>query len=225
MKVLRYELKYYVSFQDYLYLKSVLSHTLQPDPHAKEDGHYFVRSLYFDTPHDMDYEEKLLGVHDRKKIRARIYGTKDSKVKLEMKAKHGQMLEKTSLTLPRDQYELYLTKGPSALNGYLLDKEPALGACLLSHYYRPAVIIDYEREAYVHSFSNIRVNFDKNIRYHSANLDIGQDNLSMKKIHDPHLMVLEVKFDHFLPSWLREVLCQVDLTQTSISKYCLSRTY
>ena len=61
-----------------------LSHILQVDKHSKYEG-YEIRSLYFDSIDDRDFQEKEDGIEIRRKIRLRNYGSNSTFAKLEMK--------------------------------------------------------------------------------------------------------------------------------------------
>ena len=51
-EIKRHEIKYIISLREAELLKYRLRALLRPDPHARTDGSYFIRSLYFD---DTDY--------------------------------------------------------------------------------------------------------------------------------------------------------------------------
>ena len=74
-------------------LSGQLAQVMIEDPHNGAEG-YCVRSLYFDTLRDTDYEEKLDGLELRRKIRLRIYAPGDSFAMLEMKQKQGSRQKK-----------------------------------------------------------------------------------------------------------------------------------
>ena len=61
----RHEVKHEISNLDKLILRQRLSTVMTPDSHAK-NGHYEIRSLYFDNPDDKALREKLDGVSIRK---------------------------------------------------------------------------------------------------------------------------------------------------------------
>lgn len=53
-----------------------------------------IRSLYFDSLEDIDWQEKEDGIELRRKIRLRNYGSQSSFAKLEMKQKQGSNQKK-----------------------------------------------------------------------------------------------------------------------------------
>lgn len=73
LDVTRTEVKYDIGPLQMADMKRQLGIFMEPDPHNGERG-YLVRSLYFDTLHDTDFEEKVEGYDGRQKIRLRVYG-------------------------------------------------------------------------------------------------------------------------------------------------------
>ena len=69
----RHEVKYQISMADYLSIRQRLRLVMKPDIHAKENGKYTVRSIYFDNLEDKALREKRNGVQKREKFRIRYY--------------------------------------------------------------------------------------------------------------------------------------------------------
>ena len=88
----------------------------------------------------------------------------------------------------------------------------------------PKAIVDYNRKAFVVQENKIRVTLDSNIRATETNLDLFDANLCTYPVFDPFNVVLEVKFDGFLLSYVRDALNQVEKSELAVSKYCLSRS-
>lgn len=86
--VLRKEVKYILDKVTYYQLSHILNQVLKPDIHNQKDG-YLVRSLYFDTLNDKDFQDKEDGVYERRKIRLRVYNPQDDFAFLEIKQKTG----------------------------------------------------------------------------------------------------------------------------------------
>ena len=104
-EVLRQEKKFLISLEQYYRYSHHLAAALHMDAHSRGEG-YLIRSLYFDTLDDKDFEDKEDGVELRRKIRLRNYGADNDFAVLEMKQKQGAMQKKrspvsyTHLTLP-----------------------------------------------------------------------------------------------------------------------------
>ena len=73
-EVYRKEKKFLISLDEYIKKRHMLSQVLKPDAHSAADG-YMIRTLYFDTVFDEDFDDKLAGIETRRKIRLRIYDT------------------------------------------------------------------------------------------------------------------------------------------------------
>lgn len=52
-------MKHYLNWSDLISIRARARAVMQPDPHTK-DGKYLIRSLYFDSPEDVSYAEKVL---------------------------------------------------------------------------------------------------------------------------------------------------------------------
>ena len=71
LDVTRTEVKYDIGLAEMADMKRRLGIFMEPDSHNGDRG-YLVRSLYFDTLHDTDFEEKVEGYDGRQKIRLRV---------------------------------------------------------------------------------------------------------------------------------------------------------
>lgn len=222
LSVLRRELKFYLSYADYLHLKSLLSCVLSRDAHAEKQSDYFIRSLYFDSFDNVDYHEKIAGLNRRKKIRLRIYDPMQDWAKLEIKNKWGNFSykesamvdEKMACALAEQNFDVLRSNDNAILQK--THRIFSLGQ------YRPVVIVDYEREAYTYPENNVRITFDKNIRG-AKSIDMFSQDLPTVPVLKENTVVLEVKYTGNLPETIKHLLSAVDAVPSSISKYCLSR--
>ena len=89
-EVLRQEKKFLIGLPEYYYHSGNLAKFMMEDPHNRGDR-YPIRSLYFDSIEDRDYQEKIDGVELRRKIRLRCYGPDSDFGLLEIKQKEGPM--------------------------------------------------------------------------------------------------------------------------------------
>ena len=69
----RHELKYQISFADYLAIRQRVLPIMKVDKNTDDDGRYFIRSIYFDNIDDKALREKINGVQKREKFRIRYY--------------------------------------------------------------------------------------------------------------------------------------------------------
>ena len=209
----RHELKYYINRGDYEILSRRLRSCMQQDENAqKNGGEYFIRSLYFDSPADDALWEKLSGVDERDKFRIRAYNGCDD-------------VTKQSVRLSRAECDS-LIGGDYA---FLISRPEPFARRMFAEFatkgLRPRVIVDYTREAYVYPVEDVRITFDKDIRtaYRGTSLfDMTQPTYPVITDGD---LVLEVKFNNYLPSYIRELL-QIDShTRSAVSKYCICRKF
>lgn len=187
---------------------------------------YKVRSLYFDSYYNDDYFDKLAGIKERKKIRIRIYDTSSETAKLELKQKSGENQRKQSLTITREEAKM-LTKGNCE---FLMDKENELAKEIYyifkKEVYLPKCIVEYKRRAFAIPTNNIRITFDSEIASSEGNFDIFDPSLAlMYPVESRNKVVLEVKYNHFLLSYIKDALKMCDATQESYSKYVTARKY
>ena len=222
---LRHELKYHITPAELSVLRSVLTPVMQLDPNGNENTEYHIRSLYFDTINDDALEEKIAGVGNRKKYRMRIYNFSDKVIKLECKSKYGDLISKQSVSIPRDLAEQLIAGDPDGLqrmrHPLLHDVYREMRTRLL----RPAVIVDYVREAYIHPAQDVRITFDKQLRTGLYASDIFNPMLPTYPVFDDPVEILEVKFNEFLPTYIQSIISGVTAQRSAVSKYTWCRRY
>ena len=223
--VSRVEKKYILSYRQaeqlFLKLKQVL-------PGDEINGYeaYMVRSLYFDSYHNDDYFDKLAGIKNRKKIRIRIYDFEDGKAKLELKQKDGENQRKRSLTISRQEAEM-MSRGDYE---FLLKREEKIAEdiyyIMLKETYRPKCIVEYKRRAFAIPTNNIRITLDSEIMTSEGNLDLYSKSKAMLlPVESKNTVILEVKYNHFLLIYIKDLLQVCDVPQESYSKYTTGRYY
>lgn len=218
----RNELKYYINYADYRVLYERLANLLEQDEYAvRTKG--LIRSLYFDTLFDKSFWEKQAGVLNRKKYRLRIYDLDTKKVKFEVKHKfNNQTMKETAfisredaIEVQNENYEVLLKYNNPVLNKIYCDFKKEI--------YRPVTIGEYTREAFMFPFNDVRITFDKNLKGCSNNLDIFDKGLLMKPLFPKGILVMEVKYDKFLPLWIQKIIQIPRSERRAISKYCIGR--
>ena len=105
----RIECKYFLTYDQYISLKHQLGLLLHRDKRALADR-YLVRSLYFDTINNSDYDDKLAGVYSRQKVRLRTYNPALQQCRLEIKQKMGEGQTKIGVWLDKSHTQ-QLIKG------------------------------------------------------------------------------------------------------------------
>ena len=222
---LRHELKYFITPAEMNVLRGVLTPVMQLDPNGDENNEYHIRSLYFDTINDDALTEKIAGVGNRKKYRIRIYNFKDKVIKLECKSKYGDLISKQSVSIPRELADQLIAGDPDGLqrmrHPLLHDVYREMRTRLL----RPAVIVDYVREAYIHPAQDVRITFDKMLRTGLYSSDMFNPMLPTFPVFDDPVEILEVKFNEFLPTYIQALVSGVTAQRSAVSKYTWCRRY
>ncbi len=196
---------------------------MQTDSHAA-DGRYFVRSLYFDTPHDTALRQKLDGVSRREKFRIRYYNGDTSLLHLEKKSKLAGLGSKEKAPLSAEEVEKLLALDTD----WMVDSPHALVRELHSkmtlQQLRPKTVVDYTREPFVFPAGNVRVTLDYDIR----------TALHPEDFLDPHCttipagdapILMEVKWDEYLPDIIRDIVQLSGRRAAAFSKYAQCRIY
>ena len=216
----RHEYKYLISAADAKLLKLRLKHIMQPDPHTGPSGRYTIRSLYFDDLAHSAFYEKADGICLRSKYRIRIYNYTLKSIKLEKKEKLGNLTRKTAQTIQRsDAKALQRREVPETLeNGDLLDE---LWLKIRSEGLRPMVLVDYDRTPFVCADGNTRITLDENLRTRPYCANLVASPAAMMPVLEKGQVILEVKFDDFLPSYLADALRDIPKANLAISKFAL----
>ena len=217
---LRHEMKFLISYHDYYSLASSIGSVMPCDENST-DGGYFIRSLYFDDIYHSSYNEKGAGVFRRRKWRIRTYNLSDEVIKFEIKDKYDNYISKMSATISQEEC-IGMMHGDF---GFMLDSDKqALRAGFIDARLRqiaPRVVVDYYREAYVSEEGNVRITFDSDLRASVGSLDIFDKSLFTKPAMQEGTLILEVKYDDFLPQTVRKLLAPLDSRQTSLSKFTM----
>ncbi|MCQ2448768.1 MAG: polyphosphate polymerase domain-containing protein [Clostridia bacterium] len=221
-KVLREEKKFLIGIHDFLNTSDKLDRVLIQDEHNGTHG-YIIRSLYYDTPFDDDYFEKQAGVELRRKIRLRTYDPKLNFAMLEMKQKEGNMQLKRSLKVSKEDGIRLMQGDYSPLLKYSEPFAAEMYAYMNWKCYKPKTIVEYHRKAFIAKENKIRITFDNQIVATESDLNLFSENLNMNPVLDPYNVVLEVKFNGFLLSYIRNLINTIDKSELSVSKYVLAR--
>lgn len=219
----RHEWKHEISYVDMLVLRQRLSAVMKRDEHAI-DGKYLIRSLYFDNAADKALREKVDGVNIREKFRIRYYNNDTSLIHLEKKSKVNGLCLKDSVALSFEQAQA-IANGDY---GWMIDSGvpliQELYSKLMSQGLRPKTIVDYLREPFVFAPGNVRVTLDYNIRTGMNCTDFLNSNCVTVPAGDAPI-ILEVKWDEYLPDIIRDAVQLPNCRVGAFSKYAVCRIY
>lgn len=218
----RHEWKHIISFSDLLVLRNRLKAVMQVDKNAI-NGQYFVRSLYFDNLQDKALNEKINGINNREKFRFRYYNDNNSCVFLEKKSKINGLCNKQQQKVSVEQVNKILS---GDINSIVSDNSLFTELCIKmkTQGLFPKTIVSYQREPFVFPAGNTRVTLDYNIRSGLKCTDfLNIDHVTVPTMDKQ--IILEVKWDEFLPSVIRDIVQMKNIRTTAFSKYAFCRIY
>ncbi|MCQ2485677.1 MAG: polyphosphate polymerase domain-containing protein [Clostridia bacterium] len=219
----RHEWKHEINYLDLLILRQRLNAVAKPDSHSI-NGKYEIRSLYFDNLYDTALREKIDGVNRREKFRIRYYNGDTSFIALEKKSKLNGLCQKSEAIISVDEAQKIVN---GDYNWMINSDRPLvkeLYSKILSKGLKPKTIVDYTREPFVFSAGNVRVTIDYNIRtgLHCTDF-LNPKCVTIPAGYSP--IILEVKWDSYLPDIIRDAVQLEGRSSSAFSKYAVCRIY
>lgn len=218
----RHEVKHEINRSDMMTIRQRLRAVAYPDVHAV-NGLYHIRSLYFDNMDDKALLENINGLSRREKFRIRFYNNDTSVIHLEKKSKAGGLGTKESASLTAKQAQQivdgdleWMLHSDAPLVKELYSKMSTQGL-------QPKTIADYTREPFVFPAGNVRVTLDYDIRSGMRCIDFLNADCVTVPVTDT--IILEVKWDAFLPDIIRDAVSLESRRESAFSKYAHCRIY
>lgn len=210
----RNELKYSITNRDFELLKCSLESLLKKDEHCF-NNFYTITSIYFDNYKKTSYNQVKNGISERYKYRIRFYNYDSEFIKLEKKQKLNGLTNKKSIIITKELLFDILNNNVkiSNLNDKLLNE---LILKMKTEYLRPIICVEYDRIPFIYKLGNVRITLDYNIRYTNKYNDLFNSKKDMRYLCDK---ILEVKYDEFIPDYVRYRLQLNSLHQISYSKF------
>jgi hypothetical protein len=234
LRIDRFEMKFRVSAVQRAALMAQLAPHLRPDENAGACAQYPVVSLYYDNAERDCYWEKARGVPSRRKLRVRVYGSRDGAVPatafIEIKHKCECRGVKRRVQLPIEQ-ALRIGEGlwPEGARFSETDARVIreVHDMVLRRRFRPVLVMRYDRTAYASAdpASDLRVTFDSGVRVRFDNLTPEPDDRSFDMPGGPErdaAAVMEVKVTGCIPYWLSRIIPAADCRMQSHSKYSIA---
>lgn len=223
--ILRHELKHHINYLDYVAIKNRLQVVTRQDANVGDNGTYQIRSLYFDNFQDKALREKIDGVNNREKFRIRYYNDDFSYIKLEKKSKIYGLCNKLSAAITKEECEKLIAGDIE----WLRESKQAL---LLELYtkmkyqqLRPKTIVEYTREPFIYQTGNVRITFDSKVRTGVNSKDFFDLKAPTISANEENIIILEVKYDKFLPEIIENCIQMRDRRTSNFSKYVACRLY
>ncbi|MCR4861669.1 MAG: polyphosphate polymerase domain-containing protein [Ruminococcus sp.] len=219
---LRHEIKHEINYSDLITIRHRLATVASPDPHTI-NGKYLIRSLYFDNLADKALMEKINGMCRREKFRIRYYNGDTSVIHLEKKTKIDHLGNKQSAPLTAQQAQSIVDGDTEWMLGSEFPLVRELYSKMQTQGIAPKTIVDYTREPFIYPAGNVRVTLDYNIRSGLRCTDFLSPDCVTVPVSDS--IILEVKWDGFLPDIIRDAVSLADRREGAFSKYAACRIY
>lgn len=221
--IYRVEDKYILPWAQMYEMEAKIKAVLRPDAFSAAGGAgYKISSLYFDDLYDSCFEDSESGNPIRDKYRIRIYNDSLQVIKLEVKRKRYNRAYKVTSSISAAELQDLIEGVPIAQRDSLDDARTLFNVAMLTRGLRPRVNVTYNRRAYVCDSGNVRITFDRQIRFNDQVESFGRPGLAYEYPDGPGT-VLEVKYDQVLPHYVAQVLECGKLVQMANSKYALCR--
>lgn len=221
----RHEYKYVCNAVQRAVLKTRAQGILERDEHAGKDGSYRIRSLYFDDLEDTCYYENESGIGERDKYRIRIYNRDCSRITLEKKSKTRGMTLKSSSQITKEQCRQIMAGTRIPITEEMNDILKQILAEMYMKNLRPKVIVEYVRYPFTGKNGNVRITFDEGISSSNNLKGFLEQDISLRPIMECGRGILEVKWDEYLPDYIKNTMQLDSLLWSSFSKYYLCRRY
>ena len=219
----RHEWKHEINYADLLVIRQRMTAIARLDPHAV-GGRYLIRSLYFDDLNDKALRQKIDGVNRREKFRIRYYNLDPSVIHLEKKSRMNGLGTKYSATLSKEEAQKIVDH---EINWMIDDTRPLvqeLYCQMRGNGLKPRTIVDYTREPFIYGPGNVRVTLDYDIRTGLNSTDFLDPACVTVPAGDAPIL-MEVKWDDYLPDIIRDAVQLKDRRVGAFSKYAQCRVY
>lgn len=217
----RYEKKYLLSRKKYKKLMEKLLERMQMDQYGK----HTISNIYFDTNNYELIRHSLEKPAYKEKLRLRAYGTptNEKEAFIEIKKKFDGIVYKRRVAMPLHQANRYLYEGvfpnlpANDFNKTQIFQE--IDYMNKRYSLEPKAFIAYDRIAlFGKEDHEVRVTFDENIRGRNMDLDLRNPRKDYS-ITNENQFLMEVKIAGAMPMWMVEIFTELEIQNTSFSKY------
>lgn len=219
----RHEMKIEITKADFYELRMRLNAVMKRDENGS-GGKYEIRSLYFDTPEDRALTEKIDGVNRREKYRIRLYDGNADFIRLEVKRKIANLTNKESCVIDKKRVQAILDGDVAWMPLHENALVRALYDRMKYEEFAPKTVVEYTREAFLYEAGNARVTLDYDIRTGVKTQDFLKPDALTVPVWDGRIL-LEVKWDEFLPDLVRDAVRIDGRGAGAFSKYAQARIY
>ncbi|TVV39093.1 polyphosphate polymerase domain-containing protein [Weissella cibaria] len=217
----RYEVKYLITADqvDKIIQQLLNSGKMRLDKYIQAGDWYPIQSLYFASITDVVSQQALrLELNEfKQRLRLRTYGPARASEPafLEIKKKFLKKTYKRRVTVDYQTATAFLMTQVLPTNQITREV-----AALRVQQQDPVIKIAYDRVALhaTQATSDLRISFDRNVRYDMAELDIATETIGYQLLK-PGMVLMEIKTELGMPSFLRQILGEYKLRPTRFSKF------
>jgi SPX domain protein involved in polyphosphate accumulation len=211
----RYEKKYMLNSLQH----DALMQSLEKHMTIDQYGMHTIGNIYYDTNNFDLIRSSIEKPIYKEKLRLRSYGIpkEEDIVFIEIKKKFKGIVYKRRIQLTLKEAEHYLLQGeqPSFSSQILHEIDWFLD----TYHPVPKVLIAYDRCAlFGKEDENLRITFDKNIRFRESNLNLSKGTWGYPLL-DREKTLMEIKIPGAIPLWLSKLLTEHKIFPSSFSKY------
>ena len=210
----RYEEKYMLTESQAARLLGAAAEFIAPD----EYGETVNCNIYYDTDNWELIRKSIEKPVYKEKLRVRSYGVPKTgdNVFVELKKKYEGVVYKRRTEMPSESFKDILAGFAPAADDQIM-REIEYFQCF--HKTEPKVYIAYDRTSYVaKENSELRITFDRNVRFREYALDLRAGDFGEKLLPDGAVL-MEIKIPGTAPLWLARLLSDVKARPASFSKY------
>lgn len=217
----RYEVKYLITADqvDKIIQQLLNSGKMRLDKYNQAGDWYPIQSLYFASITDVVSQQALrLELNEfKQRLRLRTYGParESEPAFLEIKKKFLKKTYKRRVTVDYQTATAFLMTQVLPTNQITREV-----AALRVQQQDPVIKIAYDRVALhaTQATSDLRISFDRNVRYDMVELDIATETIGYQLLK-PGMVLMEIKTELGMPSFLRQILGEYKLRPTRFSKF------
>jgi len=205
-------MKYRLTTEQYRRIKEEIDRRMTPDAF----GETTIQSLYYDTDDFRIIRASIEKPAFKEKLRLRCYGINDTdkNVYLEMKRKADDVVYKRRIFCKEGDV-------PAMLSGNMPQSQIGAELDYFVRFYgrlSPKALILYDRQAFFDPNSDLRVTFDRNLRYRTDGFDLSLP-LEGRLLLPEDSFLFEIKTSTSVPLWLCRLLGEMKIQKNSFSKY------
>ncbi|MDD6275980.1 MAG: polyphosphate polymerase domain-containing protein [Clostridia bacterium] len=219
----RHEYKHEINESDMAVLRDRLCAVAKHDIYG-DNGINVIRSIYFDDSFDTALKEKINGVNKREKFRIRFYNGDLSFIRVEKKSKINGLCSKVYAVITAEEAAAVID---GKIDFMREDDRPLIRELyckMRTEDLRAKSLVEYTREAFVYPAGNTRITLDSNLRTGTVKTDFLNPDCVTMPVRDAPI-ILEVKWDAFLPDIIRDTVNLKGRRETAFSKYAACRMY